>query len=207
MADVKNIMGVDAGDIKSIMGVAVDDIKSVVGLDFPAGGPVWAGVTGVQFGGTVSGAASNHIQYRTIQSAANTADFGNLVVARKVGSGATSNIARVIMHDGQTESSYSGGVMDYITVGSTGNATDFGDIIGESDGSGGAAMSNGTLAFMGVGFDADVSGASEYRDPDLSYVTIASTGNSIDAGNDAAGRNYVSSNSGDTRGLIWNGQE
>ena len=184
------------------MGVAVDDIKSVVGLDFPAGGPAWAGVTGVQFGGTVSGAASNQIQYRTIQSSANTADFGNLVVARKVGSGATSNIARVIMHDGQTEASYSGGVMDYITVGSTGNANDFGDIIGDSDGSGGGAMSNGTLAFMGVGFDTD----STYRDPDLSYVTIASTGNSTDAGDDTLGRNYVSSNSGDTRGLIWNGQ-
>ena len=52
---------------------------------------------------------------------------------------------------------------------------------------------------MGVGFDADTSGASEYRDPDLSYVTIASTGNSTDAGDDTLGRNYVSSNSGDTR--------
>ena len=203
MAEVEKVMTISAGDIEKIMNISTDDIEKLNTFDWPAGGPVWAGVTGVQFGGTVSGAASNHIQYRTIQSSADTADFGNLVVARKVGSGATSNIARVIMHDGQTESSYSGGVMDYITVGSTGNATDFGDIIGDSDGAGGAAMSNGTLAFMGVGFEA----SGTYRDPDLSYVTIASTGNSTDAGDDAAGRNYVSSTSGDTRGLIWNGIE
>ena len=206
MAEVEKVMTISAGDIEKIMNISTDDIEKLNTFDWPAGGPVWAGVTGVQFGGTVSGAASNHIQYRTIQSSADTADFGNLVVARKVGSGATSNIARVIMHDGQTESSYSGGVMDYITVGSTGNATDFGDITAPSEGSGGAAMSNGTLAFMGVGFDYDASGGGAYRDPDLSYVTIASTGNATDAGDDTLGRNYVSSNSGDTRGLIWNGQ-
>jgi len=199
MADVETFMTVSAGDIEKIMGVAVGDIETVVGLDWPASGPAWAGVTGVQFGGPAT--TGNQIQYRTIQSSANTADFGNLVVARRRGAGATSNTARAIMHDGQSASSQSAGVMDYITVGSAGDASDFGDIIGNSDGNNGGAMSNGTLAFMGLGYES----VAPIRDPDLSYVTIASTGNSTDAGDDLIGRNYVSSNSGDTRGLIWNG--
>ena len=199
MADVEKFMSVDAGDIEKIMGVETGDIEAVMGVDYPAGGPAWAGVTGVQFGGPAT--TGNQIQYRTIQSSANTADFGNLVVARRRGAGATSNTARAIMHDGQSASSTSAGVMDYITVGSAGDASDFGDITAPSEGNNGGAMSNGTLAFMGLGYDSTDTG----RDPDLSYVTIASTGNSTDAGDDLLGRNYVSTNSGDTRGLIWNG--
>jgi hypothetical protein len=200
MAEVEKLMGVDAGDIEKIMGVSKDDIEKIMGVEIPASGPAWGGTRGIQFGGNVSG-ISNQIQYRTIQSTSDTADFGNLVLARDGGGGATSNIARAIMHDGNEGSTYSGGVMDYVTVGSTGHATDFGDITGESIGSNGAAMSNGTLAFMCAGFDT----SGTYRDLDMSYVTIASTGNSTDAGDIIEGKNYVSSSSGDTRGLIWNG--
>ena len=204
MAEIEKVMGVDAGDIEKIMGVSKDDIEKIMGVEIPASGPAWGGTRGIQFGGNVSG-ISNQIQYRTIQSTSDTADFGNLVLARSNGAGATSNIARAIMHDGDAGSSnvnYTGGVMDYVTVGSTGSASDFGDITGESVGQYGGAMSNGTLAFMCAGFDT----SGTYRDLDMSYVTIASTGNSTDAGDIVEGKNQVSSNSGDTRGLIWNGQ-
>ena len=203
MAEVEKLMGVDAGDIEKIMGVSKDDIEKIMGVEIPASGPAWGGTRGIQFGGNVGG-ISNQIQYRTIQSSSDTADFGNLVLARSEGSGATSNIARAIMHDGGSGASdvnYTGGVMDYVTVGSTTNASDFGDITGESIGRGGAAMSNGTLAFMCAGFDT----SGTYRDLDMSYVTIASTGNSTEAGDILEGQNYCGSTSGDTRGLIWNG--
>lgn len=207
MPDLEKIMGVSASDIEKVMGVSKDNIEKVMGVSIPAGVPVWAGVTGIQFGGDFSG-YSNQIQYKTIQSASDTQDFGNLVVARTHGSGAASNTTRAIMFDGQDDNtddgeSYSVTVMDYVTVGSTGNASDFGDLLLGSNGAtgaGGGAMSNGTLAFNTDGYVSGTSAGS-----DMSYVTIASTGNSTNAGDMTQSGWSMGSSSGDSRGLIWHG--
>ena len=206
MADVKNVMGVDASDIKNIMGVETDDIKSVVGLDFPAG-RTWLGARGVQGGGSISGAfPTNQMQYQTVTSSSETADFGNLSVARAYAAPACSGGGRMVFGDGATSSVYSLSMMDYITTASTGNATDFGDLAANSGGSGGMGCSNGTLAFYGAGFDLNESpDGSAYRDVDFSYVTILTTGNSSNAGDLSEGKNWIGSTSGDSRGLISGG--
>ena len=67
------------------------------------------------------------INYITITTTSNTTDFGDLSVARWLGS-ATSNSTRGLTFPGQvaTGTGYVD-VIDYVTIASTGNATDFGD--------------------------------------------------------------------------------
>ena len=204
MAEVEKVMTISAGDIEKIMNIATDDIEKLNTFDWPASGVAWAGTRGIQFGGRVNDSVSNQIGYRTIQSSSDTQDFGNLVVARERGGGASSNITRGIMGDGSPGTGpYSIGVMDYVTIGTTDDAGDFGDITGESVGSDAAHMSNGTLAFIGGGFKL----ADTYWAKDMSYVTIASTGDSTGAGDIFEATNFCGSTSGDSRGLIWTGYD
>ena len=84
--------------------------------------------------------------------------------------------------------------IDYITIASTGNATDFGDLV--TGRSSVAAVSNSTRAvFQGGGSFADGDAARELLD----YITIASTGNATDFG-DQATEKYASSSLSNSHG-------
>jgi len=77
------------------------------------------------FGGGLAGSViQNVIDYITIATLGNAADFGDLTAARKKLS-ACSSATRGVFGGG----TYSPrNVIDYITIATTGNATDFGDL-------------------------------------------------------------------------------
>jgi len=129
--------------------------------------PVWYGSRGVYSGK----GASNAINYITIASPGNAADFGDLTVARG-DVAALSNGSRGVFAGGTGLSN----VIDYITVGSTGNATDFGDMLAAADQVSGC--SNGPRGVIAGGFT-----ATNTPQDVLQYITIATTGNATDFGN------------------------
>ncbi len=132
---------------------------------------------GVSGGGnTVSGGQQspiNNINYLTIASTGDAADFGDLTLARRPSGGGSSATRGVIM--GGEVTGGSSNIIDYITIASTGNATDFGDMLANRKM--GAGASNSTRA-IAAGMDNNV----------IEYITIATTGNSTDFG-DLLGNN------------------
>ena len=77
-------------------------------------------------GGNVNpGAVTNIMDYISVVSLGDSADFGDLSVARKV-LGAVASFTRACFGGGNTGSISN--VVDYITVASTGDAADFGNL-------------------------------------------------------------------------------
>ena len=91
-------------------GVVSDNTKGVVGGGYQG-----------------SGSESNVLQYITIQTTGNAADFGDLLTTVR-GIASTSNGTRGIFMGGYSGSAYINHIQ-YITIANTGNATDFGDIV------------------------------------------------------------------------------
>ncbi|WP_035242143.1 phage tail protein [Desulfobacter vibrioformis] len=120
---------------------------------------------------------SNVIDYVTIPTTGNAADFGYLTVVRSL-LAATSNGTgdRGIFGGGHSDETEWSSVIDYVTISTTGNAADFGNLNYGSNGL--AATSNGTgdrgLFGGGTGLDDDLM---------IEYVTISTTGNATDFGN------------------------
>tara|TARA_R110001592_G_scaffold61052_1_gene185935 strand:+ start:1 stop:1209 length:1209 start_codon:yes stop_codon:yes gene_type:complete len=124
--------------------------------------------------GLIAGGASGssghqrrtEIQYVAIASTGNSADWGDLTVARW-GLASGSSTTRAVFAYGEDGSGTNQNVIDYVSLSSAGNASDFGDMGATKNNSAGA--SNGTLAvFSRQNFSAGA----------YDYVTIASTGNS-----------------------------
>ena len=123
---------------------------------------------GVFTGGIVYSGGSyvtkNEIDYITIASTGNAADFGDLTVARNQ-SGACASSTRGLIAGGGGSN-----VIDYITIASAGNASDFGDM--PSGNYGNVAVASPTRAVISSG------GSNE----SLSQVTIATTADATDFG-------------------------
>jgi hypothetical protein len=130
------------------------------------------------FGGGWTGALSSTIQYITIASTGNAANFGNLTQARNLLASCSSSTVGVFA-GGATGSQYgtAQNTIDYVTIASTGNATDFGDLTVASYWQG--AMSSSTRGVFGGGGAGSVNNV-------IAYITIASTGNATDFGDLAA---------------------
>ena len=122
------------------------------------------------FGGMTPNAstATDAIDYITISTAGNAADFGNLSVSR-LGCSAYSSNTRAIFAGGQNSN-----VIDYVTISSTGNAADFGDLTDQSGYYKG--LSNQTRGINAGGWGPSINDI-------IDYVTIATTGNALDFGN------------------------
>ena len=88
------------------------------------------GITSMGGDDNVGGEGSNIIDYVTIASTGNAADFGDLVGAQaEPGCAAASNKTRINYFGGTDSPSENAiNVMQYITVATTGNTTDFGDL-------------------------------------------------------------------------------
>ena len=151
--------------------------------------------------GNVSGGSSNRIEYWSMTSAGNAADFGDLTITRNQISGMTNNSAYAFCVAGA-----SGGTevksIDYWASATTGNASDFGDLTKESDE--GTTNSDGTTACTVIG--RDHSGGSSYTLVNIiEKFTMSTPGNSTDFGDLLAPLSLTESCANDTRMIISGG--
>ena len=140
---------------------------------------VWGG--GYQTSDTPS--SMREIDYVTIASTGDASDFGDLTTDKNQ-SAAVESSTRGVWWSGRKETGHNTtnieNIIDYITVASTGDASDFGD----------QAVA-GDVAFNGMGNltrgekwgGSDPSGSWSSNIDTIQYITIASTGDSTDAGN------------------------
>ena len=133
-------------------------------------------------GGQQDGGPShdNVIDYITIGTLGNAADFGDITSAYLVNMGGASSSTRAVwMGGGIAGPTYAAqNVIDYNTIATLGNAVDFGDLTVATKHT--SACSSYTRAMIGGGSSSDT---------DLiQYITIATTGNSGDFGNLTVGR-------------------
>ena len=156
-------------------------------------GNLWSrGERGV-FAGGGDPSDSNIIEYVTIATAGNAADFGDLTAARTSIGNSASSFTRGIWSGGMQPSAVN--TIEYITIMSTGNAADFGDLSAAIRDS--AALSNSIRGLNGGG----VSPTNV-----IDSFQIASTGNSIDFGDLTVARYYMGATASPTRG-VWAGGE
>ena len=136
------------------------------------------GITGMGGNESDSGSeGSDVIDYVTIASTGNAADFGNLTAIRDSSStGGASSSTRGVQGGGRR--SGNSDVIEYITIASTGNAADFGDLVGAQAEPGCAAASNKTRINYFGGTDSPSENAINV----MQYITVATTGNTTDFG-------------------------
>lgn len=153
---------------------------------------------GLIFGGNtdISGVL-NVIQYLTIATTGNTADFGDM--------SATTQENRAVASPTRAVSGFASGgagvgsnIMEYVTIATTGNTTDFGDLT-VSRRSGASCSSETRGLFFGG------SGAANVKVNVIDYITIASAGNAIDFGDMINETWYSGGTSSTTRGLVAGG--
>lgn len=118
-----------------------------------------------------AGLTDNVIQYITIASTGNAADFGDANVNTKAPLAGASNSTRGLFGN---DYSNSGVVVAYVTIASTGNSIDFGDLSVGREGC--AAVADSTNCLFAGG-----SGTGGYKNI-IDNFTIASTGNATDWG-------------------------
>mgnify|MGYP001207269123 CR=1 FL=1 len=129
--------------------------------------------------GAPSTSSSNTIEYITISTLGNFADFGDTTTADASASGIISNAVRAV----RFTSSYAPNtddVIDFVTIATLGNALDFGDLNHISM-NGASGCASPTRAIAGGGFDGGIA-------DEIDYVQIMSTGNAKDFGNLAEAR-------------------
>ena len=139
-------------------------------------------------GGYTTSAATNAIQYITMATTGNAADFGDLVhgaAYRSFGAG-TGGQDKAIFGDG-TAGGYSSANMQYVDITTTGNAVDFGDLhTGAAINTG---LCNATKAHVIGGYN----GASINN---IQQFTMATTGNATDYGDLISAMSFPSASSG-----------
>ena len=166
--------------------------------DLASAGDRSVGARGIFGGGGEPPDGEDVIDYVNISSTGNAIDFGNLTVAR-------SNLASC---SSSTRGLWAGGYgpgrrveIDFVTISSTGNATDFGDLSNDRWDPGG--LSNETRGVFASGSPSGSEGAGSNI---IEYVTIASTGNTVDFGDLPRAEQYVNGASSTVRGLFGGGQ-
>tara|TARA_Y100000310_G_scaffold26091_1_gene24904 strand:+ start:489 stop:1490 length:1002 start_codon:yes stop_codon:yes gene_type:complete len=170
---------------------------------------------GIMWAGFDGNAYTLTMDYITISSTGNASDFGDcLLRGNDYGPDQVACVSNGTDERGvgmggmnSTSSSYTGGsnVIDYITINSAGNSTDFGDM-NMADSKNGGVFANGT-SDRGVWFCGDYAGTAYGVNNVISYITITSTGNAADFGDNATKIISPTGCSNDTedRGLIMGG--
>ena len=124
---------------------------------------------GIYFGGG-SPSVTDTIDYVTIATTGNATDFGNTTAAKQ-SVGALASPTRAVFGGGQDNT------IEYLTIATTGNGTDFGDLIsGTTEQPAGTSSSTRGLFICG---ESQPSGTKLNT---IQYITIASTGNATDFG-------------------------
>ena len=171
----------------SSSGNAVDFGDIITGNQIGQNGSMASPIRGVIAGGYASpGSNTDVIQYVTISTLGNAADFGDLLSAQQR-TGCCSNAVRGVIGAGAPATNQ----ISFITMASNGDATDFGDSTNNSEGK--AGMNSPTRAIWGASNDDSTD--------TIEYVQIMSTGNAVDFGNLLASRRQVSGSSNGHGGL------
>jgi hypothetical protein len=122
-----------------------------------------------------AGSPINAIDYVTLSTTGNAIDFGDTISSGGENCGCAS-ATRGVYFTSSTN------ILEYLTISSTGNALDFGDNTYGGGGTGTMrqcmSISNSTRGFLAGGYDP--SAATNLNN--ITYFTIASTGNTIDFG-------------------------
>ena len=148
------------------------------------------------FAGGATPSQVNTIQYITTASTGNATDFGDLTVVRQFCAGVSSS-TRGVTSGGNSSPTTPSDVMDYITIASTGNATDFGDMTTLFDDSGVMGVSN-SLRGVFTGICAPSNGT---RSNIMEYITISTTGDTLDFGDLTVATNFGMASSDGHGGL------
>jgi hypothetical protein len=131
---------------------------------------------------------TNAIDYITISSLGDTTNFGDLLQQLDVPTGCSSSTRGVIA--GGTTPTYQN-TIQYITISTLGDAQDFGDL--RETQSGQSGMTNSIRGVFDGGYAPNNPTAT--RLPNIiDFVTIVSTGNSVDFGDIGLGRGYATCN-------------
>ncbi len=187
-------------------GTALDwgDLTTTVG----ACAAVADAIRGVRLAGCSSypSTFTNSIDYFSLASFGNALDFGDVSTARR-GVGSFGDRTRGGCFGGATGSSGSYATtdaMDYVTIQSTGNAADFGDLSSITGLNGSSQWGSATRAMIGR-MSSNVHPTSTLNRVD--YVTVQTTGNTVDFGDItyAPDGNLTASNA--VRGILAGGYQ
>ena len=169
--------------------------RVTVNNNFGTRGLVFQGLT---YPSAPSRSYLNSIEFITVATKGNAADFGDLISGNNSGSGA-GNLTRGIQVAGNTEP---GGVnvIQYVTIASTGDATDFGDV-GYTLCNSGAVSNQTRLVYSGG--ESPVSPYPQLNN--IEFITFATTGNGVDFGDQMDTVNSPYGVSSPTRGVFMGG--
>ena len=139
----------------------------------------------------------------TMSSTGNASDFGNLLSATNnmQGNGALANETRGIFGGGYQQGSGQVNILQFVTINSNGNAVDFGDLIGNSGQFSGVV--GGSSPTRGLWYGGGPSGSANTA---ITFVTIASTGNSQDFGEKIDTKSHGTAAGNSIRNLLYAGQ-
>ena len=140
------------------------------------------------------------IEYVTISSTGNAIDFGNIGHGAQMRfCAAGSDSTRTFFGGGYTGST-AYDTIEYITTASTGNGVDFGNLLA---GTNGPAMCASSTRGIIAGGDSAAGWGSPINT--IQYITIQTTGNSVDFGDLSVARGRLGATSNSTRGLMMGG--
>ena len=206
--EIEKLNTIEIADIEKFNGKTDDNIEKLNAQEFTGVSiPGWAGTRAILFGGrgTVGGTdvSTDWIEYKTIGSGSNTADFGQMNTHRDTAKGTGSNGTKAIMGGGYSDpgagsTTYGVNDMDHVTVASTNNAGDFGNLAEASGDGGNDGGSNGTLLFFHGGYTGSQSA-------NMEQTNIASGSGGTDAGDLERAQNSHAASNGDSKCLIIGG--
>ena len=156
-------------------------------------------------GSTAPAGYTDNIDFVTMASTGDATDFGNLL-AGSSDSSALANRTRGVIHTGGQAPASGNNRLEYITIQSTGNSVDFGDLA--QGGSGGKRVFDGSLSnsVRGIFFGGTGPGSPTTHDQKcIQYITISTTGNSLDFGDLSVDRNRTAGACDATRGVMGGG--
>ena len=159
------------------------------------------GTRGLRMGGNTS---SDVIEYYNVESTGNTIDFGDLSAARRAGAAVASRTRAVVA--GGEEGGGLVNTIEFVTIASTGDATNFGDLSAPAPNKYGmmAPVCNSTRGIFSGGYGTPGPFGNSNV---MQYITIASTGDSINFGDLAYGTTNAGGCQSSTRGIIAGGQD
>jgi len=148
-------------------------------------------------GGDGSGVVLDKLQYITLASTGNSTEFGDMSTEKREPM-SLSNSTRAI--SAGTTSDYNN-TLEYVTIASVGNTTDFGDMNSSQVVAAGHGAASTTRGLLGGGYK-NGTGHINF----IQYLTIGSTGNTVDFGDATIVRFKQAGFSNNTR-AIWAGGE
>jgi hypothetical protein len=152
---------------------------------------------GIFFGGGDEATSLDKLQYITLASTGNATNFGNMSTEKQEPM-SVSNDTRAI--SAGTTSDYNN-TLEYVTIASVGNTTDFGDMNSSQVVAAGHGAASTTRGLLGGGYKNGF-GYTNF----IQYITIGSTGNTVDFGDATVARRKQAGFSSNTR-AIWAGGE